>query len=115
MIADGVKGDVAMARSFSRFGFTVLGLSILACVSIETAPEEWPTHSVRIVVPYGPGGISDVLGRPTADRLSKHLLQPFIIENSAGSGDSICSESLARPPKHGDTTRFTRGPSRADV
>jgi len=109
MIADGVKGDVAMARSFSRFGFTVLGLSILACVSIETAAEEWPTHSVRIVVPYGPGGISDVLGRPTADRLSKHLGQPFIIENRAGGGGSIGTEFVARSPKDGYTLLFAGG------
>jgi tripartite-type tricarboxylate transporter receptor subunit TctC len=71
--------------------------------------QDWPTRPVRVIVPYGPGGISDVLGRITADRLSKMLGQPFVIESRAGAGGAIGTEYAARSPNDGYTLYFAGG------
>ena len=63
----------------------LLAAALGAGVTIAHA-QEWPAHPVKVIVPYGPGGISDVLARITADRLSKALGKPFIIESRGGAG-----------------------------
>jgi tripartite-type tricarboxylate transporter receptor subunit TctC len=60
-------------------------------------------------VPYGPGGIADVFGRITADRLAKKLGQPFIIESRGGAGGSIGTEYVVRSPPDGYTLYFAGG------
>jgi len=49
----------------------------------------WPTHPVRIVVPYAPGGSTDTVARITADRLSRIWGQQVVIENKPGGPDSV--------------------------
>jgi tripartite-type tricarboxylate transporter receptor subunit TctC len=71
--------------------------------------QDWPTRPVRVVVPYGPGGISDVLARITTDRLPKLLGQSFVIENRAGAGGAIGTEYAARSPSDGYTFYFGGG------
>jgi len=58
---------------------------------------------VKVIVPYGPGGISDTLARMTADRMAKMLGQPFVIENRGGAGGVIGTEYAARSPNDGYT------------
>jgi tripartite-type tricarboxylate transporter receptor subunit TctC len=71
--------------------------------------EDWPSRPVKIVVPYGPGGISDTLARLTSDRLAKRFGQPFIIENKGGAGGIIGTELAARSPNDGYTLYFGGG------
>jgi tripartite-type tricarboxylate transporter receptor subunit TctC len=71
--------------------------------------QDWPTRPVRVIVPYGPGGISDVLARITADRLSKMLGQPFVVESRGGAGGAIGTEYAARSPNDGYTLYFAGG------
>jgi tripartite-type tricarboxylate transporter receptor subunit TctC len=71
--------------------------------------EEWPTHPVKVVVPYGPGGIADVFGRITADRLSKAFGKPFVVESRAGAGGAIGTEYVVRSPPDGYTLYFAGG------
>ena len=54
-------------------------------------------------MPYGPGGISDILARLTADRMTKMFGQPFVIENRGGAGGVIGTEFAARSPNDGYT------------
>jgi len=58
---------------------------------------------VKVIVPYGPGGISDILARLTADRMTKMFGQPFVIENRGGAGGVIGTEFAARSPNDGYT------------
>lgn len=62
------------------------GLALLACLCALVTAAAWPTQPVRIVVPYAPGAINDVLARHMADRLQVLLGQPMIAENRAGGG-----------------------------
>jgi tripartite-type tricarboxylate transporter receptor subunit TctC len=71
--------------------------------------EDWPSRPVKVIVPYGPGGIADTLARLTADRLAKSLGQPFIVENKGGAGGIIGTEFAARSPNDGYTLYFAGG------
>jgi tripartite-type tricarboxylate transporter receptor subunit TctC len=69
----------------------------------------WPARTVRVVVPYGPGGIADVFGRITADRLTKLLGQPIVVESRGGAGGAIGTEYVVRSPNDGYTLYFAGG------
>ena len=71
--------------------------------------QEWPAHPVKVIVPYGPGGISDTLARMTADRLAKAFGQPFVIDNRGGAGGVIGTEAAARSPADGYTLYLAGG------
>src|SRR5262249_60938721 len=87
---------VEMVSSFTCKCLVALAL-LLSGTTIGHA-EEWPAHPVKVVVPYGPGGIADVFGRMTADRLSKALGTPFVVESRGGAGGAIGTEYVVRSP-----------------
>jgi tripartite-type tricarboxylate transporter receptor subunit TctC len=62
---------------------------------------DWPARPVRFVVPYPPGGPTDILGRVVAARLAQDLGQPMVIENRAGASGVIGSEVIARAAPDG--------------
>jgi tripartite-type tricarboxylate transporter receptor subunit TctC len=105
-----------MARRSSRsllhpailMAHVLLAAAFIAGATIAHA-QEWPAHTVKVVVPYGPGGIADVFGRLTAERLSKLLGQPFIIESRGGAGGAIGTEYVVRSPPDGYTLYFAGG------
>ncbi|MFC7690614.1 Bug family tripartite tricarboxylate transporter substrate binding protein [Paeniroseomonas aquatica] len=65
--------------------------------------QDWPTRPVRFVVPYPPGGPTDILGRVVAQRLAVELGQPMVVENRAGASGVIGSEVVARAAPDGAT------------
>ena len=65
--------------------------------------EDWPSRPVRFVVPYPPGGPTDILGRVAAQRAAMLLPQPVVVENRAGAGGSIGAEAVARAAPDGAT------------
>jgi len=85
-------------------------LVVLSVAAIAQAhAQDWPARTVRIVVPYGPGGIADVFGRLTADRLTKLLGQPFVVESRGGAGGAIGTEYVVRSPNDGYMLYFAGG------
>src|SRR5262245_52023782 len=59
-----------------------LGAGLMLWASMaDVSAQQWPSRPVKVVVPYGVGGVTDTMARLTADRLSKALGQPFVIEN----------------------------------
>jgi tripartite-type tricarboxylate transporter receptor subunit TctC len=61
----------------------------------------WPSRTVRIVVPFPPGGSNDVVARPLAERLQAKTGQTFVIENRAGAGGAIGAAQVAQAPADG--------------
>ena len=79
--------------------------TLVALVSPGVA-QQWPNRSVKVVVPYGAGGVTDTMARVTADRLSKALGQNFIIENKVGAGGAIGIDAALSAPQDGYTILF---------
>ena len=67
------------------------------------AQSDYPTKPVKIIVPFPPGGTSDVMARMLADELTKSLKQPFIIDNIGGAGGTIGTERASKMPADGYT------------
>jgi tripartite-type tricarboxylate transporter receptor subunit TctC len=79
-----------------------VALALLAWAAPATA-EVWPAKAVKLVVPFPPGGGTDLLARVMANRLSDTLKQPFIIENKPGAGGNIGVDLTAKAPADGYT------------
>ncbi len=69
----------------------------------------WPDKPVTLIVPYPPGGTSDVVGRQLAERLREELGQTFVVENKAGAATAIGAAAVARAPKDGYTVLLSAG------
>jgi tripartite-type tricarboxylate transporter receptor subunit TctC len=82
-----------------------VGLALVASAPACLA-QQWPTRMVKLVVPYGAGGVTDTMARLTADRLSKLLNQTFVIENKPGGGGAIGVDYAMRSPQDGYTLLF---------
>jgi len=68
--------------------------------------QAWPTRTVTVVVPFGPGNALETIGRPVLEQLSQRLGQPFIVENRAGAGGSTGAAYVARASADGYTVLF---------
>jgi tripartite-type tricarboxylate transporter receptor subunit TctC len=92
----------SLTRSLIAAAFGFMSLSNLAF-----AQSDYPTKPVKIIVPFPPGGTSDVMGRMIADELSKSLKQPFIVENIGGAGGIVGTDRAARATNDGYTLLLT--------
>ena len=82
----------------------VFGL-LMACAGLVNAA--WPTKPVTFIVPYPPGGGTDIIARIVQEPLSKQLGQPIVIENRGGAGGSVGTAAAARATPDGYTLLFT--------
>src|SRR5262245_10386901 len=67
------------------------------------AQDAWPSKPIRMILPFPPGGGTDILGRLIAERLSAHLGQPVVTENRGGAGGNVGAEMAARSAPDGYT------------
>ena len=70
----------------------------------------WPTRPVRLLVPFPPGGSTDLTARVVADKLSRSLGQQFLVENRAGASGAIGTAEVARAAADGYTILFAADP-----
>lgn len=79
------------------------------CLANQAIAQAWPNRTVKIIVPAGPGGVSDLMARYTADRLSKVFGVPFVIENRSGGGGALGTGYAIRSQPDGYTLWFGGG------
>lgn len=79
-------------------------------ISVPTEPiaaANWPCRAIRLIVPFSPGGVSDVIARPVAQALSDYLGTAVVVENKAGAGGAIGAGWAARAEPDGHTLLFS--------
>jgi len=85
----------------SRRSFLVASLTSLAAPASAQAP--WPAKPIKLVVPYAPGGTTDVIGRVMSEYLGQRLGQNIVVENRPGKGASIGTSQVAKAAPDGYT------------
>lgn len=85
-----------------RFPRAVLA-SLIACSAIAAQAQDWPAKPVRIVVPFAPGGVSDMVARAVAASMSQGLGQPVVVDNKPGSQGFIGVQNAMASPADGYT------------
>ena len=76
-------------------------LSALVASHVTLLAQAWPTKPIKLIIPFPPGGTTDIVGRLTADRLGRELGQAVIVENRGGGGGSIGALEVARAAPDG--------------
>jgi tripartite-type tricarboxylate transporter receptor subunit TctC len=84
-----MKGFLAVIA----FAFSLVGI----------AQEKYPVKPLRVIVPFAPGGSTDIFARLVAERLSASLAQPVVVENRAGASGNIGADAVAKAPADGYT------------
>ena len=81
-----------------------LGTALCAALlAISAHAQQYPTRPITMIVPFPPGGIADITGRPLAAAMSKTLGQPIVIENKSGAGGAVGHAHTARQAPDGYT------------
>src|SRR5579872_4103302 len=88
-----------MLAAAAIFLGTFLGAQ--AFVSAASRAENYPSHAVRIIVPFGAGGPADVAARVLGDAMQDEFKQPFVIENRPGAGAIIGTQEVVKSAPDG--------------
>ena len=92
-----------MVATVWRLAAAALGI----LVATLAAAQEWPTKPIRFIVPYPPGGGTDIIARIVQDKLAAALGRPIIIDNRGGAAGNIGTELAAKAAPDGYTFLFT--------
>ena len=92
-----------MKTTIQWLGATVaLGISCICGAQ----PAAFPAKPIRLIVPYAPGGVADLMSRIIAQRLGTLYNQQVIVDNRPGSGGHVCAELTLKAPADGYTIMF---------
>ncbi len=76
---------------------------VLALIAGVAAAQQWPSKPIKWVVPFAPGGTTDILARTIGEKLSVTLGQPIIVDNKPGAGGGVGADQVAKSPADGYT------------
>jgi tripartite-type tricarboxylate transporter receptor subunit TctC len=85
------------------FASAILALAALAASAQPAGQAPWPSKPIRYIVPFAPGGTTDILARVVGEKLGAALGQQILVDNKAGQGGSVGSAELARAAPDGYT------------
>jgi tripartite-type tricarboxylate transporter receptor subunit TctC len=99
-----------MTHSF--FCNVIAAFAAMACAGAiqEVGAQPWPNKPIKIVVPFAPGGATDIIGRLVAQKLGDRIGQPVVIENKPGAGTTIGNAAVAKAAPDGYTLLFAPTP-----
>jgi tripartite-type tricarboxylate transporter receptor subunit TctC len=86
-----------------QFLHLAAGAAVLPALAHVAVAQTYPSRPVRMIVPFAPGGTSDILARLMGQWLSERLGQPFVIENRPGANSNLGTEAVVRAPSDGYT------------
>jgi tripartite-type tricarboxylate transporter receptor subunit TctC len=92
-----------MTCPYSSLGRATLAAVGICLASLAIAQEPYPSKPITMIVPFPPGGVADLTGRPTAVAMEKVLKQKIVIENKAGAGGGIGMAQVAKAKPDGYT------------
>jgi tripartite-type tricarboxylate transporter receptor subunit TctC len=95
-----------MNPSIRRRAVNAIAAAALVLLAQGAAAQSYPSKPIRLVVPFPPGGVADLLARPLAERMSAALGQPVVIENRAGATGTIAGTAVATAAADGYTLLF---------
>src|SRR3954453_22185213 len=81
--------------------FAAAGLA--AAASLAVAQGAYPSKPITMIVPFPPGGLADIVGRPVAEAMSRNLGQPVVVDNKGGAGGGIGMAQVAKAAPDGYT------------
>jgi tripartite-type tricarboxylate transporter receptor subunit TctC len=96
-----------ITRRFAMLACALVALVALSCIAGSAqAQANYPDKPVRVILPFGPGGIADITARLIAQKLSEKLGQNFVIENMPGAGGIAAARAVLQAPTDGYTLAF---------
>src|SRR6266446_2486590 len=92
-----------LARALRLLPLAVVGIALVPWPAPAQTSDAWPSRPLRFILPFPPGGGTDILGRLIAERLTASLGQPVVTENRGGAGGNVGAEAAARSAPDGYT------------
>src|SRR5688572_30575707 len=83
-------------------------LALISLTCFPAAAQTWPTKPIQIIVPFVPGGGTDLLARVVADKLRDKFGQPVTVENRSGAAGNIGADAVYKAAPDGHTLLFTQ-------
>src|SRR6516225_10202392 len=99
-------------RALFRFSLAVMALAALAPAAV--SQQAFPTHPIRLIVPYPAGGATDVVARIVAEKMSEELGQQIYVDNRPSAGTMIGASAVARSAPDGYIGTYALNPTLYD-
>src|SRR5688500_4632326 len=82
-------------------------LLVFGLFSVAARAQDYPSKPITMIVPFPPGGVADIVGRPLAASMEKHLKQPVVVTNRTGAGGAVGMTAAAKAAPDGYTVLTT--------